>query len=63
MGVRAEQESLEDVAAPLAAEDGESGDGAGRDAARQPAGGVAGSPPAESAHGPTRAATPPDGIG
>jgi MFS family permease len=63
LGVRAEQESLEDVAAPLAAEDGESGDGAARDGARQPAGGVAGSPSAESAGGPTRAATPPDGIG
>ena len=39
MGVRAEQESLEDVAAPLAAEDGEPGDGGVRGAATRSTGG------------------------
>ena len=40
MGVRAEQESLEDVAAPLAAEDGEPGDGGVRDEATRSTGSV-----------------------
>jgi MFS family permease len=48
MGVRAEQESLEDVAAPLAAEDGELGDGGVRDGATRSTGGVAGSPSTEA---------------
>jgi MFS family permease len=48
MGVRAEQESLEDVAAPLAAEDGEPGDGGVRDEATRSTGGLAGSPSAEA---------------
>jgi MFS family permease len=48
MGVRAEQESLEDVAAPLAAEDGEPGDGGVRDEATRSTGGVAGSPSADA---------------
>jgi MFS family permease len=47
-GVRAEQESLEDVAAPLAAEDGEPGDGGVRDEATRSTGGVAGSPSTEA---------------
>jgi MFS family permease len=44
MGVRAEQESLEDVAAPLAAEDREPGDGGVRDEATRSTGG-GGRPP------------------